>query len=265
MPLGRTQPTMKRYHLFAVAAVLQFLFCIFAGYVNLNAQETIKFPAFRSNTRDSLVRIYNANLPYKQKINILLNILDLSDSNEERRNTSLKILNLASENKDVDNQYVALANLANEFEKEMAGVLDMANHLPVAHKQRELVQYLRYYDMVSSISHGLNTADFSIKVKAFRDKIQNNKFPTLYEKTGNLLILSYLLSYTSASELYSRYIYSTKELLGKFKNRPSYLLRKIYCSMSSRFYFVSNMENEALASDVQFIKFCSDFENKKKK
>src|SRR5574344_731625 len=83
---------MKRYHLFAVAAVLQFLFCIFAGNVNLNAQENIQFPAFRSNTRDSLVRIYNDNLPYKQKINILLNILDLSDSNEERRNTSLKML-----------------------------------------------------------------------------------------------------------------------------------------------------------------------------
>jgi signal transduction histidine kinase len=232
---------------------------------SLYAQDSIEFPVFRKNTRDSLVRIYNDNLPYKQKINILLNILDLSDSNEERRNTSLKILNLAAENKDVDNQYVALANLANEFEKEMPRFLDMAKHLPVSDKQRELVQYLRYYDMVSSISHGLNTADFSIKVKAFRDRIQNNKFPTLYEKTGNLLILSYLLSYTSASELYSRYIYSTKELLGKFKNRPNYLLRKIYCSMSSKFYFGSDMDNEALASDIQLIKFCSDFENIKKK
>ncbi|HNY05746.1 MAG TPA: HAMP domain-containing sensor histidine kinase [Candidatus Egerieousia sp.] len=54
---------MRKYLLFAFAAVSHFLICLFlAGYVTLYAQDNIKSPILRSVTRNSLVNICNDNL-----------------------------------------------------------------------------------------------------------------------------------------------------------------------------------------------------------
>lgn len=212
--------------------------------------------------KDSLMDIYKTSksLSYKEKVTLLLNITDLSTDDSSMFRAARELYQLASSKGDADNKLEALVILCTEQQPDLEKYMRMAMQLPESHAASELVQYYRYRIEVNDVKNKNKEYRNQI-IRSLMKRYSLNRYKDIYEKTGDLMILCKLLSYSTTGDLYGRYVSYMYKAGRSLPKDGDNILAFLYFHQCAVFYARQGMQKEALASDMQLLLIYNKLEN----
>lgn len=212
--------------------------------------------------KDSLMDIYKTSksLSYKEKVTLLLNITDLSTDDSSMFRAARELYQLASSKGDADNKLEALVILCTEQQPDLEKYMRMAMQLPESHAASELVQYYRYRIEVNDVKKKNKEYRNQI-IRSLMKRYSLNRYKDIYEKTGDLMILCKLLSYSTTGDLYGRYVSYMYKAGRSLPKDGDNILAFLYFHQCAVFYARQGMQKEALASDMQLLLIYNKLEN----
>jgi signal transduction histidine kinase len=254
-----------KYFLIIVAAVSVTIIssvCTGQNYHNRHARYSVSLPVNqRIRLKDSLVKILNSSTiakdnlsaAYKRKVNLLLNICDLSVDDSSMFAYADKLYNMASKQHDLNGQIDALVILCTDEQPELQRYLNVALRLPKNNRSREISELFRYRILINSKEAATDNSRTKL-IKELIKKYSQNVYSNDYERVGDLLVLCKLISLSTRGELYSKYIAYADKAIKALPPNGGNILSLFYYTQSATFYASHDMQKEALAADMQLLK-----------
>lgn len=219
----------------------------------------------RTRISDSLSNILKTGkLTYEQKSSLLMNLSDISNDETLKFKYAEQLLEIAESKHDTDNQVEALIILCGNNQPELEKYLKIAMALPKSPAVKELIQLYRYTLQINSNAAKHEDSRNKI-IRELIKKYSLNKYDDVYQKAGDLLIMSQLISFSSQGDLYGSYLSDAQRIVRELpKGGYNLLAFKVY-TLNAAFLAKRNMQKEALASDMQLLKMYGDMEKLYKK
>jgi signal transduction histidine kinase len=212
--------------------------------------------AIRKNLQNRLAQ----NISYKERIQTLRNLMDLTPKKEGYFNYCNQLLLLGQRNKDINIQLEALRYYGNIGNIDsLTYYIGYVKRLPLSNHQRETLAFLRIqraYIEIGLENGEKKSQNFQRLIRVYKQ----SKNDDIYMKTEKLFILCIGMSYYLQGNLYQNYIVELGKLISQLPEDGRSILPHAYCIYAANFYGVRNMHKEAVYFNKKIISLLQQME-----
>src|SRR5574344_1945185 len=245
-----------------------FVLCILLLPSVMYAQKrTVKvFPRISDERRveisDSLKNVLEHNkLTYKQKVKVLLDLMDLATNDSITVFFADKLFEEAVKHKDYPLVNESMGNIAGTGSPKLNYYYNTLIKLPKNNYVKEAFQFTRIYLVSQSITN-YDSKKISKMLHASIEKQKSSEHADIYERVGDLFVLCAFMGNSSKGKVYADYLSKLNALVKQLPSNSRTLLSNLYYVMAVTYYLKQDMQKEAYAANNELLKILDELDKK---
>lgn len=245
-----------------------FVLCILLLPSVMYAQKrTVKvFPRISDERRveisDSLKNVLEHNkLTYKQKVKVLLDLMDLATNDSITVFFADKLFEEAVKHKDYPLVNESMGNIAGTGSPKLNYYYNTLIKLPKNNYVKEAFQFTRIYLVSQSITN-YDSKKISKMLHASIEKQKSSAHADIYERVGDLFVLCAFMGNSSKGKMYADYLSKLDVLVKQLPSNSHTLLSDLYYVMAVNYYIKQDMQKEAYITNNELLKILDELDKK---